>query len=313
MSIKKSVFGSASERELFTAIDSQWGDRFAVYPSLPFANIIDLTRLELTPAERSFLLKTSVDYTLCTKRGRPLLSIEFDGLSHGFSREGRYVPIHPSADPKRTEKLDLKVRIAAQVGYPLFVISYHEKNPIGEGTHLTIVDGIIGQVLARLDFTVRLNRYLAEEREAIADMDPEFRDEYFQDLIVSAEVEAELEWDPIAREAAKLRAQISMRGIASSHSWKWLEDPPLPELPAEHDAAYLEALKARMEAMKRTVRIGCKATIRTVFGDVSETVWIRNIEHGGVHPLGLTENMAMLLACKRVLELADQGALDQTN
>jgi hypothetical protein len=65
MPARQSIFGSQSERVLFTAIKSQWTDRFALYPSLPFATLIDLGAMNLRRAEREFLLKTNVDYTLC--------------------------------------------------------------------------------------------------------------------------------------------------------------------------------------------------------------------------------------------------------
>ena len=147
MSVRKTIFGSQSERELFVSIDSHWSERgFVLYPSLPFASIFDITKLDVTPEEKSFLLKTSVDYTLCTKQGQPIVSVEFDGISHGFSRHGRFVALRrsPRNDPRRGWKLDLKVRLATMLSYPLVVVSYHEKNPIAEDLHLTILDGMIG-------------------------------------------------------------------------------------------------------------------------------------------------------------------------
>ena len=151
MITRRTIFDSYNERELFSSIESQWSERgFVLYPSLPFANIFDMTKLDVTAEQRTFLFKTSVDYTLCTKDGQPIVSIEFDGISHGFSRRGEYVAVRdaPRNDPRRHWKLDLKVRLATDAGYPLLVVSYHEKNPISKDTHLTIVDGAIGQVLA---------------------------------------------------------------------------------------------------------------------------------------------------------------------
>jgi len=46
--------------------------------------------LDLKEKENNYLLKTNLDYTLC-KGDRPLLSIEFNGVSLGFSRYGEYV------------------------------------------------------------------------------------------------------------------------------------------------------------------------------------------------------------------------------
>lgn len=291
MTVRSTIFGSGSERDLYTAISSRWADRFAVYPSLPFATLIELRALNLTNSEREFLLKTNVDYTICTKRdGRPLLSIEFDGLSHGFSRLGRYVQIHECDDPAREWKLDLKVRLATAASFPFVVVSYHEKNPIGEGLQLSIVDGIIGQVLANRDFQYRLKNTEWDRLDAVFD----------------EEIDAELRWNPISRALADIELRLIQRGLMVSHSTEWFNEPPLPDLPAGDPLSpgFAEALKARGEAMQRAIWVGCRATVQTPIAAVTESVRMRNIEHAGVRPLGLTEELALLLACQRVERIA---------
>jgi hypothetical protein len=44
-----------------------------------------------------------------------------------------------------------------------------------------------------------------------------------------------------------------------------------------------------------------------VHGDVSARGWVRNIEHAGVSPHGLAEDIAGLLAAHRALKLTDQA------
>lgn len=75
MKTRKSVFGSESEKELFKTLNSHWGQNFDLYPSLPFTSIIDIQDAVLSDKERNFLFKTSVDYTLCTKKGGPIVSV----------------------------------------------------------------------------------------------------------------------------------------------------------------------------------------------------------------------------------------------
>lgn len=146
MKIRDKVFRSESERELFTALHTMWSDHFNLWSSLPFLNIIDVDKAEVIRGEWDTISKTSVDITLSTKQeDRPVVSIEFDGMGHGFSRDGKYIQMHPSQDPYRKLKLDLKLRIAEQVNYPLLVLSYEEKHPIGVTLALTIADGIVGQ------------------------------------------------------------------------------------------------------------------------------------------------------------------------
>ena len=56
------------------------------YAHLPFTKIFDITTLNVNEIERDFLLKTNVDYTICDKKDKPLMCIEFDGMGHGFCK-----------------------------------------------------------------------------------------------------------------------------------------------------------------------------------------------------------------------------------
>ena len=188
------------------------------------------------------------------------------------------------------------------------VVSYDEKNPIGEGTHLIIVDGIIGQILANRDMKGRMKNLFVEFMRKIDPAKPEDHDEIYQDLVFQAEADAELEWDPIARAKIDLEYRLFREGLIGSHSFncKWFYEPPLPGLPSGGFFApgYAEAARARSEAMQGLVWVGCKATIQTPAISVTQTVQMRNIQHAGVQPIELTKNMALLLACKEVERLA---------
>lgn len=299
MKIRKTVFRSASERELFAALQSAWAEHFNVWPSLPFLNVIDVEGDEVTTAEWQQLLKTEVDITLCSKtEDRPIVSIEFDGMGHGFSRDGQYVPLHPSRDPYRKLKLDLKLRIAEQVGYPLHVISYEEKNPIGPTTTLTIADGLIGQVVARIHRNELIEQYLAEN--PVEDVDPSYRYDHVQDIMDSAAVVSELEWNPIAKLASdyesRLRRILRIRSFGVRH----LCDPEPP--PGDPFTESLEAFKARLDAIQNATRIGCRFWVDTPKGKFSETAWLRNISGRGVFPMGLAEDIAKIITYRRVAE-----------
>jgi hypothetical protein len=304
MKVRRTVFDSESERNLFAVIESRWSQRgFVLYPSLPFANIFDITTPEVTPEERSFLLKTSIDYTLCTKEGRPLVSVEFDGISHGFSRHGAYVAVReaPSRDPRRHWKLDLKVRLATQADYPLLVVSYHEKNPISQDIHLTIVDGAIGQVLAKRAFHRLVNEHFSAVEHTLAGMSSDEAQEYVQDMVLGLEVDADLEWNPLAKAAAIANCRLLESGISSSYRLSYLDPPGMPGS---------EDLLARADALKRRVWVGCRITHHTGRGPASAEARVRNMEHAGVHPLGLAEDIAMLLAAERAWELFKSKADD---
>lgn len=317
MKIRENAFNSKSERMLYKALDTKWGNKFNLFPSLPFANIIDIEGAGLTEKEQKFLFTTSVDFTLCEKESdKPMLSIEFDGLGHGFSRRGEYIQFMPTEDPYRKRKLDLKLRIAWDVAYPFFVVSYQESFPFDWQVDLTIVDGIIGRVLAHKHFVEAINGMSQEELEEqiriLSSMDQTFYPEgsrdrhgYIQDIIVGYEVEAETLWDPIVQEIAIFKGELFEKHIIKSFSFQFLLEEP--SAPVPRDLFDFETIKKRVEALERATRIGCVYTIDTSFGRVERTAWVRNIEGFGVSPLPMAENIAELLAVKEVQQKASLG------
>jgi hypothetical protein len=300
--IRGSVFGSRREKELFTSLHTQWGSQFDLWPSLPFALIVDASSLgpNFRESERDFFLKTSVDYTLCTKRGQPVLSIEFDGLGKGFSRQGEYVQQTATVDPYRKLKMDLKLRIAQNEAYSFFVVSFQESVILDRATNLTIVDGIIGQVLAKKEFKKSTETLYDDYREIIEALPPTAQYDYVQDLVLDAETIAELKWDPIAKLAAKLEYEAFEKGVVKSYGTEYLNDPELPD----GDPYDFSVLEKRVEAMKNAVRVGCRITAKTPENSIVETVWLRNFEDTMVSALHIASNIAELLAFRRALDSA---------
>ena len=124
MNPKATVFGSKIEKSAFASVQSQWSDRFNIYLSLPFSNIIDFVDGTLQPKEQEPLLKTSVDFTLANKQNdKPILSVEFDGIGCGFDKDGVYVPTvdFQQIDPKtetRPETKGLQIcQLSARCGF----------------------------------------------------------------------------------------------------------------------------------------------------------------------------------------------------
>lgn len=297
MKIRETVFNSYSEHLLYKALKTRWGEAFNLFPSLPFLNIIDIEGGEITEAERQLLSELTVGFTLCEKESdKPLLSIEFDVFGHGFSRFNEYIQILPANDPNWKQKLDLKLRIANEVIYPFFVVSYDESYPFDPELDLTIVDGIIGRVLANKYFGKVLSEIEISEEDiekqikilsAIYPPGTRDRREYIADIITDIEVEAELLWDPIVKKAAELEGELFSKGIIKSWEIRYHEEPPAP--------LDLEAL---LELYKnKTV---CIYGIDTCYGKIEKKVVIRNIEGFGVRSSTIAENIARLLAAKEV-------------
>jgi hypothetical protein len=301
--VRSTIFGSANEQELFHHIKNRWYPRLSLYPQVPFCQVFDLANLNVTQKEVDFLRKTSIDYTLCTKRGQPLLCIEFDGLGHGFNRNGEYIKVHPSRDPYRKLKLDLKLRVAALELFPFYVVSYDEKDPISADIHLTIVDGIIGQTLAHRDFPNIAKEWVNDERDTLNNLSESEAHKRIQDIITGAEVIAELDWDPIAKRASELEFELIRKGFCKRTTSQFISDPELPDF----NRQTFEGFEARVQVMKDVMRLGCKYTLHTTFGDVSETAWVRNLSGNVASPLVIAENIAALLACNTAMKLASKS------
>ncbi len=260
MKRKKTVFGSKSERGAFALVKGKWADRFNVYLSLPFSNIIDFMNEPLTSKEKETLLKTSVDFTLTNKqKDKPILSVEFDGIGCGFNKDGVYIPQRPTDefDPYRKLKLDLKLRVCKEAGFPLVIVSYEEISCISQVEQMTVLDGIIGQILSRLWLSSAAGRVDFEKRKEWADKLPSpGREKAMEFIGIDTEFMTQIQWNPVFKKAAELLEEVVTKGLCTSWSAHYLSErfgPPTPE------------------------RVGVKVTTHTQAGEHSSTVWLRNV------------------------------------
>lgn len=291
MGLKEYIFDGYHEKELFGHLNSMWKGNFNIYPQLPFTKIFDIETLNISQNERNFLLKTNIDYTLCDKKDKPLMCIEFDGWSHGYNRGGEYIQI--VEDQLRKKKLELKLKIAMEHHFPIYIISYDEKMYLSEKIHLTVLDGIIGETIAKMKFRDKINEYLEDSKDTLSSMSKYERSEYIQDLVTSAEVELELTWNPISKKAAEIESVLIDKGIISGHSSKYLSKPELPEI---KDIFDIEGPEKRLKAWKDIKWYGCEISCKTPKGKVTERAWVRNFEGTSASPLTIVENIAELLA-----------------
>lgn len=149
--IRKKVFGSFPERENYYKLSQQWGSKYRIYHNLPFLMVFDINTdsTKFSAKEIDFLKKTSIDYTICDYSDQPLICFEFDGIQQGVSLGTKYYSTNSfNIDPMRKKKLELKLKIAEQSLFPFFIVSSKEFNNLSKHIKLSIVDVIIGQVLA---------------------------------------------------------------------------------------------------------------------------------------------------------------------
>jgi len=300
MQPRESIFDSASEKELFQAISGSWEPQYHVYPHVPFANLIDLDPHWLSAAELSFLHKTTVDYVLVEGAGRPMLAIEFDGIGHGISRNGRYIQkVASKRDPKRGWKLDLKVRVSKSSGFAFLVVSYDEKAVVDEETNLTILHGIIGQFVASRQIVPRVQELIAQQQDELDEMNEAEQDDAIQDMVFAAEIDADMEYNPVCRRAAELSTILSNKYGVSGHSFAYFEDPPRPPNCYPHEANFDEVQFSRW--WHNMDRIGCEHRLKMPAGEFARTVWLRNFEGSGVTPFGLLQELAELVTCRAAI------------
>jgi hypothetical protein len=94
------------------------------------------------------LLKTEFDFIVCDRSASPILAIEFDGLGHGFSRDGKYVQLVETNDQHRQLKLDAKINACESCDLPIVIVSYPESEPTFDtDCPVTVLDAVIGEVL----------------------------------------------------------------------------------------------------------------------------------------------------------------------
>jgi hypothetical protein len=304
MSLRNSIFDNKIERKLYKYLNLRWRKIFNIYSQLPFTKIFDINTLKnVNEEEKDFLLKTNIDYTICDKKDRPLMCIEFDGMGSGYSREGKYIP-NPKVIPLkgrelRKKKLELKLRIAKEHHFPFFVVSFNEIKFISEKIHLTILDGIIGKAIGRIKFREGINRFLKNLEDEINSIkDEEQRYEFIHDAITTYEAMVDL--DPIANKAFEIEAILTKRKILKEIIFKPFTKPELPEI---KDLFDIEGLEKRLEVYKNVEWVGCEVSCETPKGIVKEKVEVRNFEDEFIEPYGIACSIAMLLAYHEIAVL----------
>jgi len=216
--VKKSIFGSRGEAEGFDLIERTWGEDYRLFSNIPFALVFD-PEPEWDTSHLFF--KTSIDYVLCTKKGRPLLGIDFDGLGGGFDKAGVYKQIKETpADQHRKVKFDFKLRHVAKhtrnedhssiyTDFPYHIVASDEFQDLDDNIALTVVDGIIGNWLARKDFTERAQSVLDEHSDEIRGIPAEERGEAIDSLLFDEEYDTHLRHNPIISKRMEIMHQIA--------------------------------------------------------------------------------------------------------
>ena len=170
--MKASIFDSKSEKRIFKRLKTFWSKYVDVFPQIPVRNLVgyhEVLKFDNNSKVKDFLLKTSFVFVICElDTGVPILVVEFDGLSGGFSRNGTFYIKETIQDDKyRKLKMDTKLRLCSTYQVPMIVLSYGECNLLSEsGDWITILDVIIGDALEKKYHMKNYNKYLKMLSEA---------------------------------------------------------------------------------------------------------------------------------------------------
>jgi len=299
MKLKDTVLDNASEANTFHTLELKWSPKFKIFPSLPLLKVFQIDSDDLTTKELWYLQKSNVDYTVCLLNNKPILSIEFDGVRGGFSRDGVYFPEHKIVDQKENHRMDLLLKVAKEVNYPIMVISYEELINFDEEDSLTILYGIIRQLFAHEEFAQNIKRTDGEGHEDIEGILSFEKYKDFLELKTPAEKGTESTMDPIVDRALLYQQRCTEFGL-NKHRLDYLIDPPLFGVKNIYDE---EIIQSQIKAMKQIVRVGCRVMIENSQIVIAQSVWIYNSEFFEVNPLSMAKNIAQYLAYKRLYAL----------
>jgi len=315
MGVKASVFASKSERANYYKLARVWSHKLKIVHNLPFLSVLTPTNLHsfwahdakdirpfaVTRQEMNWLKKTSIDYTLCDEQDKPLLCIEFDGLQEGFnvrtdyhSRSARDL----APDPWRQEIMDLKLKIAFGSVFPFFIVGSSEFADLSSDVELTIVDGIIGEVLKSKAMAERFAQGFDPEDSGLSQeqfdlFSADEQHETVQDWALGVETEAEMTHNPITRKAWDLTRELDLR----AYSRQYVDSP---------NVANAQSIEERIRLLDTETFVTCKHTFQTEdLGDVSITVRLPNFQSVGMSVYGLLPELTMLLAALKVKKLRE--------
>lgn len=258
----QSCFDSKSKADIFYALQSQCCHRLRIYPSLLLSKIIELDPDRLSQKQRRILDKSVVDLTFCDLDGRLLFSIDVDEVGGGFSCRDVYNEGREPLAPAQKKEIEFKLKVANTANYPLIVVSDEEIQPmaIDEDESLTIVDGIVGQLV-----TIAETKKLLDDKPKASETEIEE---------IQSKVATEI--NPIVKKANEY-AQLCFGHSDYSSSIQYFYDPPRPVEAESSSDDYRHAVMSRLQ--DTALRVGCRVAIEAPdYPDlgIDETVWVRN-------------------------------------
>lgn len=306
MGVNKNVFASSSERRNYYKLSRTWGDKFRIYHNLPFLNLFNLNNLidfsgvslksiDVDELDKNRLKKTSIDYTLCNEQDEPLVCIDFDGMCEGFNVGTKYYADY-RPDAWREKITELKLTVTHGSFFPYFVVCSKHFEDVSKNIQLTIIDGIIGDILSCQATHKRISQgFIPEEvgwtLEEFENLHPSSQHEIVQDWVTDVEVESDIENNPIHQKVIQLMGEVGW----PSHRTEFITHPSIDGL--DDDAERARRLKSALyEGSRYTL-------VTSEYGEITTEVLLPNFNTPYFRGLGLSEAIAELLALNKFRRL----------
>jgi hypothetical protein len=247
MGVRKTVFGSDTEKHCYRKLSETWAKDYHLYHNLPFLNVFscksdlfdeNLVPFRLSDTDYDRLKKTSIDFTLCDKRDRPLICVEFDGMQDGFNIGTTYHLRNGKSGRKgRRAFLELKLRVAHGSNFTYLVLGSAEFCDLSDSLRITIADGLIGEVMSLRAFNKRVNkgfdsRQYGYSEDEFRELLPAQQSEILDDWLIMLEVESDYKYNPVAKEVMRLSKELHVNGHCMTFlndgchdptQWVWVE------------------------------------------------------------------------------------------
>ena len=210
MERRPSIFDSHSEFRTFRLLESVWGSDYLISDHLPVRNVLgfeQIKALDLPERDVRYLLSADFDFVVCTKdQGEPLIVVEFDGYTRGYSQNGQHVS--KLADDDRRHKFNTKLTACSFYQMPMVIVS-NEEAFWGDDDMLTVLDAIVGSVIAAKHTGEDVRLQMNELSRALEE-DP--TGDAAGAVLDAITFENELKYNPVVRRTAEMRKQIGYSG-----------------------------------------------------------------------------------------------------
>lgn len=303
MRVKRSVFGSQPEREMYLALNKMsLPEGWSIDHNLPLAGVIHAERSDFRKeSEFRYFRSTSVDFVLRNAQGTPQLVIEFDGWGRGYSSGDSYVSRSDPEDPQRQWKMQFKLDTFKKVDLPLLIVSYEEgpdygRRWLGEEDSRCLVQSLVGQFLAKREYKMKILEWDRAEKGR-----GRSQYELLWDL-AKLQMDCLYRWDPLLKALGRLYDSVGGENIPVS--WAPVFEPDIEEALKTKTPFRWVGCRFRAQIEGDSDPVSLRVRVRNFAGKDFSNLLISDISavEGPINPLLLAETVAQYIGYRRIAE-----------